>query len=64
MMPIPTIRMAHGHSSPLPVLSAVITAQAAAQTEPISIGQKFCNMESMRDAYITGSSTSWLFGFF
>ena len=46
MVPIATIRSAHGHSRRLPVFSAVITAAAAAQIEPLSIGQKFCSMES------------------
>ncbi len=42
---MPIIRTAHGHSSTLPVLSAVSNAATAAQTEPNSMGQKFWHME-------------------
>ena len=43
---MPMISAAHGHSSTLPVLSAVNTAATAVQTEPMNIGQKFWHMES------------------
>ena len=44
-VPMPTISTAHGHSSTLPVFSAVMTAATAVQTEPMNIGQKFWHME-------------------
>ena len=45
-VPMPMISAAHGHSSTLPVLSAVNTAATAVLTEPMNIGQKFWHMES------------------
>ena len=41
------ISTANGHSSMLPVFSAVMTAAAAVQTVPMNIGQKFWHMESI-----------------
>ena len=50
IVPMPTIRNAIGHSSTLPVLTAVMTAATAAQTPPRNIGQKFWHMESISAA--------------
>ena len=46
IVPMPMISTANGHSSTLPVLSAVKTAATAVQIEPANIGQKFWHMES------------------
>ena len=44
------IMTVHGQSRRLPVFSAVITVAIAVLSEPTSIGQKFCNIESMSAA--------------